>query len=151
LIIENEEIRDIFSGAAVRGPEISLNGALAFHGLINSHAHLDFDCYEQLEGGPYRDYVEWGEAIHRRYAAAIVAVEAIPRSLRVRAGIAHTLLCGVTSVPHHGPDPQCDDAPVNVIGGTRTIHSPRLGTLRAMLIPETRVVVAHVGEGTGIE
>ncbi len=82
---------------------------------------------------------------------AIAAVEAVPRALRVRAGIAKNLLCGVTSVAHHGPDPACAGAPIHVIGGTRTIHSPRLGRLRAMLVPERRLVVAHVGEGVGIE
>jgi len=151
VIIEGQRIREIVSSAPGGDPEIAFGSALAFPGLINSHDHLEFDCYEQLGGGPYRDYIEWGDAIHRRHAVAIAAVEAVPRALRVRAGIAKNLLCGVTSVAHHGPDPACAGAPIHVIGGTRTIHSPRLGRLRAMLVPERRLVVAHVGEGVGIE
>ena len=151
LIIEDQRIREIVPDAATTGPAISFNGALAFPGLINSHDHLEFDCYEQFGGGPYRDYVEWGKAIHRQHGAAIAAVEAVPRALRVRMGIAKNLLCGVTSVAHHGPDAECAGGPIHVISGTRSIHSPRLGRLSAMLIPERRIVVAHVGEGIGLD
>ncbi|PYS34884.1 MAG: hypothetical protein DMG14_28400, partial [Acidobacteria bacterium] len=66
-------------------------------------------------------------------------------------GIAKNLLCGVTSVAHHGPDAECAGAPIHVVSGTRSIHSPRLGRLSAMLIPERRIVVAHVGEGIGLD
>src|SRR4029078_13530068 len=34
---------------------------------------------------------------------------------------------------------------------TRMIHSPRLGNLRGMLVPDRRTVVAHIGEGTNKE
>src|SRR5262249_7130843 len=131
--------------------EFAFDGALAFAGLINSHEHLEFNCYEQLDSGPHRDYVEWGESIHRRHAATIAAVEAVPRALRVQMGIVKNLLCGVTAVAHHGPDPECPGAPIRIIGGTRSIHSPRLGSLHSMLIPDRRVCVVHVGEGTGSE
>jgi cytosine/adenosine deaminase-related metal-dependent hydrolase len=151
VIIEGQWIREVVSGAPAGALEISFGGALAFPGLINSHDHLEFDCYEQFGGGPYRDYVEWGGAIHHRHAAAIAAVEAVPRALRVRLGIAKNLFCGVTSVAHHGPDPECVGAPIHVISGMRSIHSPRLGRLGAMLVPERRLVVAHVGEGVGID
>jgi hypothetical protein len=150
LIVKEQKIHEIISSAPAGDPAISFDGALAFPGLINSHDHLEFNCYEQLDGGPYADYVEWGEALHRRHAKAIAAIEAIPRPLRVRAGIAKNLLCGVTSVAHHGEDPQFPGAPITIIGGTRTIHSPRLGRLGTMLIPERRIVVAHVGEGASI-
>src|SRR5262245_35779957 len=131
--------------------EVVFDGALAFPGLINSHDHLEFNCYEQLGGGPYRDYVEWGDAIHRRHAATIAAVEAVPRGLRVRMGIAKNLLCGVTAVAHHGPDPECAGAPIDIIHGTRSVHSPRLGGLHVLLVPDRVVCVAHVGEGIGAE
>lgn len=125
---------------------IDLQGTLVFPGLINSHDHLEFNCYDQLGSGPYRDYVGWGSALHQRYAKEIAEVEAVPRALRIRFGIVKNLLCGVTAVAHHGADPQCDSAPVHVIGGTRSIHSPRLGGLRALLMPGG-TIVAHVGEG----
>ena len=87
IVIERQRIREIVSSAPPDQPEIAFDGALAFPGLINSHDHLEFNCYEPFGGGPYRDYVEWGETIHRRYASEIAAVEAIPRALRVRMGI----------------------------------------------------------------
>jgi imidazolonepropionase-like amidohydrolase/SAM-dependent methyltransferase len=149
--IEGHTIRGINSDALTAGPSIDFEGALAFPGLINSHDHLEFDCYEQLDGGPYRDYLEWGSAIHRRHAATIAAVEAVPRALRVRAGIAKNLLCGVTSVAHHGQAVESAGQPIHVIGGTRAIHSPRLGRLRPMLLPDRRAVVAHIGEGVDAE
>src|SRR5262249_53152425 len=117
----------------------------------NSHDHLEFNCYEQFDGGPYQNYIEWGNAIHRHHAAAIAVVEAVPRALRIRAGIAKNLLCGITTVAHHGPDPDCAGAPVHVVGGTRSIHSPRLGQLFPMLYPDRRTVVTHVGEGIDTE
>jgi SAM-dependent methyltransferase len=151
LIIGGQTIRDIVSGVPAGDSSIAFDGAVAFPGLINSHDHLEFDCYEQLDGGPYRDYVEWGKTIHQKHASVIAAVEAVPRALRVRAGIAKNLLCGVTSVAHHGTGPKCDGGPIQVINGTRCVHSPRLGRLREMLIPERRAVVAHVGEGVGFD
>lgn len=130
---------------------LDLKGALAFPGLINSHDHLEFNCYEQLGAGRYQDYVEWGKAIHDHYAKQISEVESIPRALRIRIGIVKNLLCGVTAVAHHGSNPECDSSPVQVIAGTRSVHSPRLGRLSAMLIPGGSAVVVHVGEGVGPE
>jgi cytosine/adenosine deaminase-related metal-dependent hydrolase len=130
---------------------IEFDGALAFPGLINSHDHLEFNCYEQLGEETYGDYVEWGETIHRKYAAQIAAVEAVPVELRVRIGIAKNLFCGVTAVAHHGSPVEVAGAPVHIIGGTQAIHSPQLGRLGRMLIPGRRMVVAHVGEGVNVE
>jgi cytosine/adenosine deaminase-related metal-dependent hydrolase len=132
-------------------PQIAFDGALAFPGLVNSHDHLEFNCYRQLGAGRYRDYLEWGAAIHGQFEAEIAAVEAIPRRLRVRMGTVKNLLCGVTSVAHHGPPTDAAEAPVHVISGTRAIHSPRLGRLRGMLVPDRRMVVSHVGEGVNEE
>ncbi len=154
VMIEGRAIRKIVSCVEgnVSGIDcIDFSGALAFPGLINSHDHLEFNCYEQLAGGPYRDYIEWGKAIHSRHAAVIAKVEAVPRPLRVRAGIAKNVLCGVTSVAHHGPALQIPRVPIHVMEGTKTIHSPRLGRMHSMLIPGRSVVVAHVGEGVDRE
>ena len=126
---------------------IEFENAIAFPGLINSHDHLEFDCYPMLVGGPYRDYIEWSIDLHSRHSETVTAVEAVPRELRVRLGIARNLLCGVTSVAHHGSNPGCT-APITIIQGTRSVHSPRMDTLRGMLIPNRGPFVVHVGEGT---
>jgi cytosine/adenosine deaminase-related metal-dependent hydrolase len=147
--IESQTIRQIVPRASGDAAGIDLNGALAFPGLINSHDHLDFNCYRQFGGGPYRDYVEWSDAIRRRHAAELAAVGGVPRALRIRAGIAKNALCGVTCVAQHGPDAPCSGDLIHIIQGTKTIHSPRLGGRRAMLFPGDRPLVAHVGEGVG--
>jgi cytosine/adenosine deaminase-related metal-dependent hydrolase len=148
VVVEGRTIREISPTTAFAGnPEIVFDDSLAFPGLINSHDHLEFDCYDRLDGGPYPNYIEWGAAIHRRHSETIAAVEAAPRALRVRLGVVKNLICGVTSVAHHGRDPECPDAPIAIIGGTRVIHSPRLDRLRGMLVPDRRAVVVHIGEG----
>jgi hypothetical protein len=145
-------VRDITVGSpAAHDVTIDVDGALAFPGLVNSHDHLEFDIYPQLDGGPYQDYVEWAQDFHRRHAQTVARLEAVPRAQRVRLGLIRNLLCGVTSVAHHGDDPQCPDSPIAIIQDTRAIHSPRLGRLQGMLIPDRRPVVVHIGEGVGIE
>ena len=151
VVIEERKIHAIVSRAPGDDAVIDCGGALAFPGLINSHDHLEFNCYQQFSGGPYRDYLEWGHAIHSRYGAQIQAVEAVPRLLRIRAGIAKNILCGVTSIAHHGDDPQYPRPPIHIIDGIKSIHSPRLGGIRAMLVPRSGIVAVHVGEGVGIE
>ncbi len=143
-------IRDVEIPAAVPY-QVTFDGALAFPGIVNSHDHLEFNCYGQLRDGTYRDYLEWGNAIHRKFGAEIAAVEAIPRPLRVQIGILKNLLCGVTSVAHHGLAVHDSGRAVRVIHRTRSIHSPRLGQLRGMLVPDRRVIVAHLGEGVSAE
>jgi cytosine/adenosine deaminase-related metal-dependent hydrolase len=146
------DIHDITVGTpAGNDLTMDLDGALAFPGLVNSHDHLEFDSYPQLDGGPYQDYVEWAADLHRRHAQTIARVEAIPRAQRVRAGIIRNLLCGVTCVAHHGEEPDSPDSPIGIVQGTRTIHSPRLGSLRGMLSPDRRPVVLHIGEGIGVD
>jgi cytosine/adenosine deaminase-related metal-dependent hydrolase len=125
-----------------------LANAIAFPGLINSHDHLEFDVYEQLDGGPYRDYIDWAQDVRRRHAQRIRVLEALPRKVRIRAGIARNLLCGVTTVAHHGVDAEYTGASITVVEGTRTIHSPRMEGRRGLLVPDRRPVVVHVGEGT---
>jgi cytosine/adenosine deaminase-related metal-dependent hydrolase len=150
IVVEGDTIREVLNGGSANGTALSFESAIAFPGLVNSHDHLEFDVYEQLEGGPYRDYIEWAEDIWRRHAGRIAAVESMPREFRIRAGILRNLLCGVTSVAHHGHH-DCGPAPISIIGGTRCIHSPRLEGVRGLLSPDRRPVVVHVGEGVGSE
>jgi cytosine/adenosine deaminase-related metal-dependent hydrolase len=147
IVVDGRKIREVTADARSAEHEIVFGDAIAFPGLINSHDHLEFDAYEQLDGGPYSDYVEWAEVIRSRHASRIAAVESIPRQMRVRMGIAKNLICGVTSVAHHGPKAECAAAPIAVIGGTRSIHSPRLEGVRGLLTLDRRTVVVHVGEG----
>jgi cytosine/adenosine deaminase-related metal-dependent hydrolase len=151
IVVEGHTIREISPKEWSAKEQIAFDGAIAFPGLINSHDHLEFDAYEKLDGGPYIDYVEWAAAIRDRHMSRIAAVESIPRQTRVRFGIAKNLFCGVTSVAHHGPSVEFRGSAISLIPGTRSIHSPRLEGIRGLLMPDRRRVVAHVGEGTGVE
>jgi cytosine/adenosine deaminase-related metal-dependent hydrolase len=149
-VLNSSSIREV----TIKSPldlTLSFDDALAFPGLVNSHDHLEFDAYEQLGGGPYRDYVEWADDFHKQHADAIRRVEAISKPQRIEMGISRNLKCGVTTVAHHGDELADLAAPIGLVHGTRAIHSPRLGDRRGMLLPDRRKVVVHIGEGTNAE
>lgn len=87
---------------AEAGGRLDLKGALALPGLINSHDHLEFNCFPALGDRKHTDYVAWGKDIHGRYKAEIDAVLRIPGELRARWGVYKNLLGGVTTVLQHG-------------------------------------------------
>jgi cytosine/adenosine deaminase-related metal-dependent hydrolase len=131
--------------------DFDLHGAIAFPGLINSHDHLEFDVYPSLAHKRYADWREWGEDIHRRDRAVIDPRERVPRPERLRWGALRNLLCGVTTVAHHGPA-RDDRAPLPV-GRIRStsIHSVRLARGWRWRINEPIArppYVVHVAEGT---
>src|ERR1700712_534116 len=72
--------------------------AFAFAGLINSHDHLDFNCFSPLGRNSYNNYTEWGNHIHAAYKTEIDAVLKIPQQLRINWGMYKNLLAGVTTV-----------------------------------------------------
>ena len=144
-------VADVSSASTDAGPVVEFGDAVAFPGLTNSHDHLEFNAYPSLGHGPYADYVEWGRDIQRRDAEVIASVERVPRAARLRWGALKNLLCGVTTVAHHGH--RRDDLtglPIDTVSAT-SIHSVRLGRswrwrLNAPFRPGPYVF--HVGEGT---
>jgi cytosine/adenosine deaminase-related metal-dependent hydrolase len=125
--------------------------AIAFPGLTNSHDHLEFNLHPSLGHARYADYREWGNDIHRRDAAVIASLQRVPKAVRLRWGALKNLLCGVTTVAHHGA--RGDDLrplPVRAAPGT-AIHSvgaaPRW-RLRLNAPFGQAPWVVHVGEGT---
>ncbi len=83
--------------------EIDLSGFLIMPGFINAHDHLEFALFPRLADPPYRNYIEWGEDIHRKFPDVIARHRAVPKEVRVWWGGIRNLLCGVTSVSHHDP------------------------------------------------
>jgi cytosine/adenosine deaminase-related metal-dependent hydrolase len=153
IIIDGSTIGNIFPAESPGSGEnnhlsILFENALALPGLINSHEHLEFNCYPQLDGGPYHNYTEWGDNIHRRYAEEIHVIESIPRIMRERLGIAKNILCGVTAVAHHGDGLALADPPVAILNKEQWIHSVERGHLAALLIPGKGPVVINIAEGT---
>jgi cytosine/adenosine deaminase-related metal-dependent hydrolase len=132
---------------------IDLSGYFLLPGLINAHDHLEFALYPRLADGPYRNYVEWGEDIHRKFSDVIAKHHAVPRNIRLLWGGIRNLLCGVTTVSHHNPLwPQLlqDDYPIRVVKNYGWAHSVALGgdlIAAHAAKPQGSVFIVHAGEG----
>ncbi len=138
---------------------LDLPGVLALPGLINSHDHLEFNCFPSLGDRHHLDYVAWGKDIHARYKPEIDAVLRIPAEGRALWGVYKNLLGGVTTVVQHGLRWGMGDlaprgsahTPIRVVETTQSIHSVgleahwkrRLNNPRRWKQP----CVIHIGEG----
>ena len=83
--------------------EIDLTGYCVLPGLVNAHDHLEFALYPKLADGLYRNYIEWGEDIQRKYPDVIERQHTVPSRVRLLWGGLRNLLCGITTVAHHNP------------------------------------------------
>jgi cytosine/adenosine deaminase-related metal-dependent hydrolase len=132
--------------------QLFFTDAIVFPGLINSHDHLDFNCFPALGTRVYMDYTEWGRHIHRTYKDEIEAVLNIPSKLRVQWGIYKNLLAGVTTVVNHGDYLPVDTPLIHVYQRAQSLHSVMFQkNWRWKLnnpFQQDRVVVIHTGEGT---
>jgi cytosine/adenosine deaminase-related metal-dependent hydrolase len=157
--VESGRVARIISAAAgsaarsAKSETIDLRGYLLLPGLVNAHDHLEFALYPRLARGTYRNYVEWGHDIHKRFAGIIRKQHAVPMEIRLLWGGIRNLLCGVTTVSHHNPlSPQLvlDDYPVRVVERYGWAHSVALGgDLRSAYAatPEGSAFLLHAGEG----
>jgi cytosine/adenosine deaminase-related metal-dependent hydrolase len=174
LLIEKDKIATV--GASVSpavspslrtGINISIPGAIAFPGLINSHDHLDFNLFPLLGNRIYNNYTAWGRDIHAKNAAEIAAVLRVPQPLRTRWGLYKNLLNGFTTVVNHGEKLETGKELISVLQDCNTLHSvgfeknwrwklnrPRRGGLSSSRAPASGSMsgpvpfVLHVGEGT---
>lgn len=143
------------SGLKARGTEIDLSGFLVMPGLINAHDHLEFALFPTLADPPYRDYIEWGEDIHKKFPDVIARHRAVPKDVRVWWGGIRNLLSGVTTVSHHNPlhpEMRKDEFPVRVVHEYGWAHSVALGgDLRAAraATPPNWPFIVHACEGVG--
>jgi cytosine/adenosine deaminase-related metal-dependent hydrolase len=136
LEIVGDRITRILSGASLLPAsesgraEIDLSGFLVMPGLINAHDHLQFALFPRLADPPYRNYIDWGEDIHKKFSALIAKHRRVPKEVRVWWGGIRNLLCGVTTVSHHNllwPELQRTDFPVRVVQKYGWAHSLALG------------------------
>jgi cytosine/adenosine deaminase-related metal-dependent hydrolase len=149
ILIEGDKIKAICSHESK--PGIQLQDVLVFPGLINSHDHLDFNCFPKLGNRTYNNYVEWGDDIHKQNKETIDAVLRIPKELRIQWGLYKNLLNGITTVVNHGPKLQVDSSLINVFQETSSLHSVQLEKKWRLKLnwPFTKSPVSvHVGEGT---
>ena len=154
VVIAGDRIARVEPTRTAAGPAddsvVKVRGGIVFPGLVNWHDHLEFDLYPPLGHGPYRDYLAWGEDIHRRDAETIRRIESVPRRTRLRWGVLKNLIAGVTAVANHGGGSDAQDlAPLRPLPGT-SIHSVALerGWRRRLWAPWHRPpFVIHVAEG----
>jgi Amidohydrolase family len=135
------------------GGEIDLSEFLVMPGLINAHDHLQFALYPKLADPPYRNYIDWGVDIHKKFHEVIAKYRTVPRDVRLGWGGIRNLLCGVTTVSHHDPlwsELQSEEFPVRVVQRYGWGHSLALGgALRATRasLPEDCPFIIHACEG----
>jgi cytosine/adenosine deaminase-related metal-dependent hydrolase len=132
--------------------EIDFNNAIAFPGLINSHDHLEFNLFPKLGNMIYQDYVEWGNDIHIKDRDVIEVIRKVPYELRFRWGLYKNLLCGITTVAHHGNGIIFNIKGMpGIINNYNYLHSVRLEkrwAIKLNLSLNNYPFVIHVGEGT---
>jgi cytosine/adenosine deaminase-related metal-dependent hydrolase len=119
--------------------------SFTFPGLINSHDHLEFNCYAPTGLPPYQDFRGWARDVQAA-REVLSAVEAIPLKLRRRFGVLKNLLWGVTAVADHGGEALEAGDPVAVLTPFKDLHSPEFGRRRSWLAGRTPVVM-HLAEG----
>jgi cytosine/adenosine deaminase-related metal-dependent hydrolase len=122
-------------------------------GLINAHDHLHRNHYGRLGRAPgeprYANAYEWGDDIHRRYAAAIAAGRAVPRRDALLVGAWRNLFAGVTTVVHHDAwEAAFDEAfPVRV-ARLRCAHSLGIAPPPEVWGGDATPFSVHLAEGT---
>ena len=140
-------------GALSSSTNIDLSGFMILPGFVNAHDHLEFALFPRMGDPPYRNYIEWGDDIHRRFPDMIAKHRAVPKEVRLWWGGIRNLLCGVTTVSHHNPlwpELQSEDFPVRVVREYGWGHSLALGgDLRQAraATPEGRPFIVHACEG----
>jgi cytosine/adenosine deaminase-related metal-dependent hydrolase len=129
--------------------------AIAFPGLINSHDHLEFNLFPKLGNKFYNDYVEWGNDIHSLNKEQIEQIQKIPYELRFKWGLYKNLLCGVTTVAHHGNGQIFNYSRMpGIISDYNYLHSVRLEKnwkRKLNFSFNSNPSVLHLGEGKNSE
>ena len=132
--------------------QLHFDKALAFPGLINSHDHLDFNCFPQLGNRVYKNYIEWGNTILQSYKSEITEVLKIPEQLRVQWGIYKNLLAGVTTVVNHGKYLPIANSLITVLQKAQSLHSVEFERYWKLKLnnplKKNLACVIHAGEGT---
>ncbi|HKI79501.1 MAG TPA: amidohydrolase family protein [Ignavibacteriaceae bacterium] len=155
IVIEGGRIKNILPADNTKlnntNEEIRFNEAIAFPGLINSHDHLEFNLFPRLRNKIYNNYVEWGKDIHIQNKEIINRVKNINYKIRFKWGLYKNLICGVTTVVHHGNGKviQDEDLP-GVYSKYNYLHSimtEKNWAYKLNTIFNGKPFVIHIGEG----
>jgi cytosine/adenosine deaminase-related metal-dependent hydrolase len=133
--------------------QVHFSGAMALPGLINSHDHLDFNCFSVLGEKKYGDYTEWGKHIHQDFKEKIKSVLRVPENLRTDWGIYKNLLAGVTTVVNHGKFLKIENPLIDIFQEAQNLHSVGFEKNWKWKLNNpfwvNKDCVIHTGEGTG--
>ena len=132
--------------------QIHFTSATVFPGLINSHDHLDFNCFSVLGQRKFVSYTEWGNYIHKIYKDNIDAVLKIPQNLRTAWGMYKNLLTGITTVVNHGSYLKLDNPLINIYQESQNLHSVKFEKNWKWKLNnpflKNRDCIIHTGEGS---
>jgi cytosine/adenosine deaminase-related metal-dependent hydrolase len=150
--VHDDKIAAISAANRATGADsIDFEKAIALPGLINSHDHLDFNCFVPLGERKYNNYTEWGRDIHKNYAEEIESVLAVPKPLRSRWGMYKNLLAGITTVFNHGEFLHLQHPLINILQDSQSLHSVSFQKNWKWKLNnpflKNKLCVIHAGEG----
>jgi hypothetical protein len=137
---------------------VDLEGYTIFPGLINAHDHLELNHYPRSKFREVYDNAhQWGEDMNARLdTEPYKSLRAYPLEDRLFIGGLKNLLCGATTVAHHGPPHKPmfrKDFPVRVLRKYGWAHSLHFNTEQEVIeshrkTPKQRSWFIHLAEGT---
>lgn len=101
------------SGAAGLAPTVDLDGRIVLPGLVNGHDHLELASVPPLGRPPYASLYAWADDVRAGAGEPSSAAGlSVPFLDRLYLGGLRNLLCGVTTVAHHGQYRRSFERPV---------------------------------------
>ncbi len=137
---------------------VDLDGYTIFPGLVNAHDHLELNHYPRSKfRDVYDNAHQWGEDMNARLdTEPYKSLRAYPLRDRLFIGGLKNLLCGATTVAHHGPPHKpmyAKDFPVRVLKNYGWAHSLHFNTEQEIIdsyrkTPKDWPWFIHLAEGT---
>jgi hypothetical protein len=138
--------------------EIDLSGYTLFPGLVNAHDHLELNHFPRTKFREVYDNAhQWGEDVNMRLNdEPFKSLRSYPLWDRVFIGGLKNLLCGATTVAHHGPKHKPmyrKDFPVRVLKNYGWAHSLHFSSEEEIFksyqaTPKNWPWFIHLAEGT---
>lgn len=158
-------LRDLYTanGRIVEQPAsgahaVDLDGYTLFPGLVNAHDHLELNHYPRSKFREVYDNAhQWGEDMNARLdMEPYKSLRAYPLWDKLFIGGLKNLLCGATTVAHHGPPHRPmfhKDFPVRVLKNYGWAHSLHFNTEQEVVesyrnTPNDWPWFIHLAEGT---